>query len=77
MLGNVSCFCRLLTYFFKINLFKKLFQEHNECPMVGPSLGLTLVTLVTLTDQELFAKVISRQQKTPLARKEFIGVGCE
>ena len=26
MLGNVSCFCRLLT-FFKINIFKKLFKN--------------------------------------------------
>ena len=36
LLGNFSSFyCRLLTFFFKINFFKKFFQEHfHECEMV-------------------------------------------
>ena len=33
MLGNFSCFCRLLAYF-KINFFKKIFREYNQCQTV-------------------------------------------
>ena len=30
ILGNCSCFCCCLLTFFKINFFKKLFQEHYQ-----------------------------------------------
>ena len=49
MLGNFSRFCRRLMTFFKINLFKKFFQEHYQSVKrfesnqdrhcVGPDLG--------------------------------------
>ena len=42
-------------FFFKINIFKKIFQEHyNSVHFVGSDLGL----------------VISRQQKSQLARNK-------
>ena len=43
-------------FFFKINFFKKFFQEHYQS--------------VKRLGSKLFAKVISRLQKLPLARKE-------
>ena len=44
MLGNFSCFrCRLLTFFFKINIFKKIFLEPFESvKLFGSRSGLML-----------------------------------
>ena len=30
MLGNFACFCRLLIFFFKINVFKTFSQKHHQ-----------------------------------------------
>ena len=69
MLGNVSCFfCRLLT-FFNINYFKKLFQKHfQSVKRFGSRSGPTFCR--SWSGSKLFAKVIIRRQKMPLARKE-------
>ena len=71
MLGNFSCFhCFRLT-FFKINFFKKFFWEHYQSgKQFGPRSGLTFCH--SRSWSKLFAKVISRQQKLLLARKELI-----
>ena len=71
MLGNFSCFwCRLLT-FFKIKIFKKLFQEHNQSvKQFGSISGPTFCK--SLSGSKLFAKVIGRRHKSLLARKELI-----
>ena len=53
--------------FFKINFFKKFFQEHYQSDKQFESRsGLTLQRF----GSKLFAKVISRRQKLPLAGKE-------
>ena len=68
MLGNFyHFFCRLPT-FFKINSFKKLFQEHYQSVKQFESRsGPTFCR--SWSGSKLFAKVISRRQKPPLAKK--------
>ena len=71
MLGNFSqLFCRLLT-FFKLNFFKKFFQEHYQSvKQFGSRSGPTLCW--AWSGSKLFAKIISRRQKSPLPGKELI-----
>ena len=60
MLGNFSC--RLLT-FFKINLFKILFQEHYQSvQQLGSRSNLTFCR--AWFRSKLFANVINRQQNS-------------
>ena len=69
ILGNFSWFyCRLLT-FLRINFSKKFFQEHYQSVKLfrsrsGPTFRRSW------SGSKLFAKVSSRRQKSPLARKE-------
>ena len=57
MLGNFSCFCRLLLFFFKINIFKKFFQIHYPCvKQFGSRSGRTFCR--SWSGSKLFAKVI-------------------
>ena len=73
MLGNITCFgCHLLT-FFTINFFKKFFQEHYQCRIVWIQIRLERHFLgPDLGTSNLFVTTISRQQKSPPARKELI-----
>ena len=65
MLGNFRAFCRLRIFFF----FKQIFQEyHQSVKKFGPRFGPTICR--AWSGSKLFAKVISRRQKSPLARKE-------
>ena len=64
--GNLSCFWCHLT-FFKIDLFKKFFQEHFQSVKPSRS-GPT--ELLSWSGSKLFAKVSSRWPKLMLARKE-------
>ena len=66
MLGNFHAVCWL---FFKINLSKKFFQDHYQCvKQLGSRSGLTFCR--SCSGFKLFAKFISRQQQSPLTRKE-------
>ena len=61
MLGNFSFFCCRLLNFFKINFFKKFFQEHHQSVnQFGSRSGPTFCR--SWSGFKLFAKVISRQQ---------------
>ena len=69
MLGNFSCFCCTLLAFFKIIFFRKIFQEHSKSiKWFGFRFWWTFS--LSWSVSKLFAKVISRQQKSPLARNE-------
>ena len=58
MLGNFLCYClALLTFFFKIKIFKAL----SQCQMVWNQIRNDILSVVILA--QLFAKVISRRQK--------------
>ena len=60
--------CRLLT-FFKIIFFKKFFHEHYQnVKQFGSRSEPTLCR--SWSGSNLFAKIISRQLKSPIARKE-------
>ena len=73
MLGNISCFlCRLLT-FFKINFFKKFFQEHHQyvkqldidqddchCD-VGPNLGPKLLQKLSADEKSRCKQVKGKE----------------
>ena len=69
--GYFFFFLRLLSadFFFKINFFKKFFQEHYQSVKrfgsrsVGPDLG-----------PNCLQRFYSRRQKLPLARKELLYV---
>ena len=60
MLGNFSCFyVSSADFFFKINFFKRFFQEHYQSvKRFGSRSGLTLC--LSWYGFKLFAKVISR-----------------
>ena len=64
-LGNFSCFCCCLLTFFKIDISKKFNQSAKH---VGSRSGPTKCQ--SWSGSKLFAKVISRRQKLPLARKD-------
>ena len=75
MLGNFSGFWWRLLTFFKINLFKKIFQEHHQrVKQFWFRSGATFCR--SWSESKLLAKVISRRQKLPLARKE-LTIGCD
>ena len=87
MLGKFACFLSSAD-FFKIDFFKKKFQEHYQSvKQFGPRSGPTFCR--SRSGSKLFAKVISRQQNLPLAGKElryishimylnnFPAVGCK
>ena len=65
MLGNFSCFCCRLLTFYKINFFKKFFQElyQNVKQFVSRLDGHSF----SLSGFKLFANVISRRHKSQLA----------
>ena len=56
--------------FFQMNFFKKFFQEHYQCHPLGSRSGPTFWFCQSLSGSKLFAKIISRQQKLPLAGKD-------
>ena len=65
----LGSFCCRLPTFFKINVFKKFFHEHYQSvKLLGSRPGPTFCR--SCSGSKLFAKVISRRQKPPLARKE-------
>ena len=70
MLGNFfTCFCCRLLDFLNINFFKKFFKEHYQSvKWFGSRSGPTFCW--SWSDSKLFSKIISRQQKLPLASKE-------
>ena len=62
-------FCRLWI-FFKSYFFKNIFQEYHQCvKQFGSRSGPKFCR--AWSGSKLFAKVISRWQKSPLAGKEF------
>ena len=64
MLGNFPSFYSCLLYFFKINFFEKFFQEHYQSDkQFGSRSGPTFWR--SCSGSKLFAKVISRRQKSP------------
>ena len=68
MLGNCSCFgCHQLTF---SKLFKKkiILEHYQSVKLFESRSGLTFC--LSCSGSKLFAKVISRRQKSPLARKE-------
>ena len=68
MLGNYSCFCCRLLTFFKMNFFKKIFQEHYQSvKQFGSRSGPMFCQ--SWSGSKLFAKVMIRRQKSALARK--------
>ena len=57
-------------FFFMINILKKIFQEHYQSvKLFGSRSGFTDDLSVLIWVQTVFAKVISRQQKSLLARE--------
>ena len=49
MLGNISCFCCLLTFFFKINFFKKYFRNTitlSECQTVWIQIKTNILSVM-------------------------------
>ena len=70
-LGNFPCFYCLLT-FFQINFLKNLLSKHTQCvKQFGSRSVLTFCWF--WSGSKVFAKVISRWQKLPLARKMWGG----
>ena len=71
MLGNFLCFCCRMLNFFKVNFFKKKKknQEHHQYQTCLIQIRIDILSVLIWF--QLFAKVISRQQKLMLARKEF------
>ena len=72
MLGNCSCFycCQLTWSWCKIKFFKKLFQENYESfKRFGSRSGQAFCW--SWSGFRLFAKAISRRQKSLLAKKIF------
>ena len=69
MLGNFACFFVLCGFFFfKLTFFKKTFQEYHQCiKQFGSRSGPTFCR--GWSGSKLFAKVISRRKKSPLAGK--------
>ena len=67
MLGNFSCFPCRLSAFFKINFF----DMNTIRALIGldPYQDRRSVVRWNLSGSKLFAKVISRQQNSPLARR--------
>ena len=46
-MGNFSCFCCRLLTFFKINFFKKYFQEHfHSVKLVGSRSGTDILSVL-------------------------------
>ena len=72
MLGNFSCFCCHLPTFFKINFYSKNSFRNT----IRVSNGLAQIRTDVLSGSKQFAKVISRQQKSPLARRELTENDC-
>ena len=68
MLGNCSCFCCRLLTFFKMNFFKKFFQEHYQSVKQFGSRSGPMFCL-SRSGSKLLAKVMTRRQKSALARK--------
>ena len=65
----LNAFFVVCWFFFKINLFEKLFHEyHQSVKQFGSRSGPTF----SWSGSKLFATVISRKQKWPLAGKELI-----
>ena len=61
LVGNFSCFCCCLLTFFKINFFKKLFQEHfQSVKWFGSRSGPTFCR--SRSGSKLLTKIISRRQ---------------
>ena len=69
MLGNFFMLFLLSAYCLKISFFKNFFQEHYQSiERFGSRSGPTFCQC--WSGSKLFVKVISRWQKSPLARKE-------
>ena len=70
--GSILCFCCRLLTFFIINFSKNIFLEHYQnIKRLKTRSGLAFCR--SWFGSKLFAKVISRRQKSPLARK---GLHC-
>ena len=67
MLGNFACFCRIWINVSQINFYKQIFQEYNQSVK---QFGSRSGRCQACSGFKLFAKVISRRQKSPLAGKE-------
>ena len=74
MLGNFAWFFVICGYFKKKNnFFQKLFQEyHQSVKQFRSRSGLTFCRV--WSGSKLFAKVVSRWQKSPLAVKELMNI---
>ena len=71
MLGNYACFFCCLWIFLKLLFFKNIFQEyHQSVKQFGSRSGPTFCRF--WSGSKLFAKAITRWQKSPLAGKELI-----
>ena len=68
-LGNFACFCCRLLTFFKINLFKKFFQEHYQSVKQFGSRSGTMLCRCW-SGSKLLARVISRRRKSLLTRND-------
>ena len=73
-LDDFNTFVVICWLFFKINFFQAFFQEHYQS--VKRSISRSGPTFCRYwSGNKLFAKVISRQQKSPLTRKEYGNLG--
>ena len=70
MLGNISCFCCLLT--FQKKNYKKFFQEHQSVKQFGLRLETTFCQSPSGSKQS--AEIISRRHQLPLSRKELLWI---
>ena len=75
MLGNSLCFCCHMLTFFKVNFFKKIFQEHlPECQTISIQIRTDILSILILV--QIVYK--SYQQMTEVnaceARKGLINV---
>ena len=68
MLGNFSCICCRMPTFFKISFFKNFFQKHlQSVRWFGSRSGPTHCQ--SWSGSKLFENIISRKQKSTLARE--------
>ena len=68
MLGNFACFFVICGFCFKSTFSKKIFQEYHQSVKQFGSRSV-LMFCWARSGSKLFAKVISRRQKSPLAWK--------
>ena len=59
MLGDFSCLCcrLLIFFFFKINVFKKLFQEHSECGRVWIQIRTNILSVLITNKRKIDEKI--------------------